>query len=235
LLADARDPAQYDGDAMGSVHDHDPAARDHDRPGLMRRLLGAGRREMWQKLADGIGGQFVDGGLWRGDKVLVEHGPWTITLDTFSETSKDSSITYTRLRAPYVSADGFRFTIYRRSFLSPVAKLLGMQDIEIGDEAFDEAFIVKSNSETRVRRLLANRHLRQLIAAQPSIYMCVKDDEGWFGTRFAEGVDELYFHTHGIIKEPDRLKGLYELFAETLDELLAQRLARDDDPGVKLG
>jgi hypothetical protein len=225
----------YDGDVMGTVHDHDRETRDHTRPGLMKRLLGAGRREMWQKLADGMGGQFVDGGLWRGDKVVVEHGPWTITLDTFSDTSQDSAITYTRLRAPYVSSDGFRFTIYRKSIFSPIGKLLGMQDIEVGDAAFDEAFIIKSNSETRVRRLLANQHLRQLIAAQPSIHMCVKDDEGWFGARFPEGVDELYFHAHGIIKEPERLKGLYELFAETLDELCAQRLARDDAPDVKLG
>jgi hypothetical protein len=47
----------------------------------------------------------------------------------------------------------------------------------------------------------------------------VKDDEGWFGTKFPDGVDELHFAVAGVIKDIDRLKGLYDLFAETLDEL----------------
>ena len=36
---------------------------------------------------------------------------------------------------------------------------------------------------------------------------------------FPEGVDELYFNVAGVIKDLDRLKLLYELFAETLDQL----------------
>jgi hypothetical protein len=62
----------------------------------------------------------------------------------------------------------------------------------------------------------------------------VKDDEGWFGADFPEGVDELYFQVVGVIKEVERLKLIYELFATTLNYLCHIDSAYDDDPQVEL-
>jgi hypothetical protein len=119
-----------------------------------------------------------------------------------------------------VNPRGFRFTIYRKGFFSAIARRLGMQDVEIGDPAFDEEFIVKATDESQVRSLLSDAKIRELIAAQPDIHFSVKDDEAWFFARFPEGVDELYFEVRGVIKDVERLKLLYELFAETLDQLV---------------
>ena len=58
------------------------------------------------------------------------------------------------MRAPYVNPEGFRFTIYRKGLFSDLGKLLGMQDIEVGDPEFDEAFIIKGNDESKVRDAL---------------------------------------------------------------------------------
>ncbi|MNC85574.1 hypothetical protein D3C83_11830 [compost metagenome] len=85
-----------------------------------------------------------------------------------------------------------------------------------------------------MRSLLATPRLRELVAAQPQVHLTVKDDEGWFGADFPDGVDELYFAVAGVIKDLDRLKALYELFAETLDQLVAIGSARDRDPRVTL-
>jgi len=48
------------------------------------------------------------------------------------------------------------------------------------------------------------------------VQFTVKDDEGWFSTAFPKGVDELYFSVVGVIKDVERLKSLYYLFAEVL-------------------
>jgi hypothetical protein len=138
------------------------------------------------------------------------------------------------MRAPYVNPDGFRFTIYRKGFFSELAKLFGMQDIEIGDEAFDEAFILKGNDEYKVQKLFEDRKIRELALAQPQLRLEVKDSEGWFGPRFPENVDELYFHVMGVIKDIERLKGLYELFAAVLDRLCRMGSAYKEEPGVAL-
>jgi hypothetical protein len=155
-----------------------------------------------------------------------------VTLDTYTVSTGKVTIVYTRMRAPYVNPDGFRFTIYRRGLFSDFAKLFGMQDIEVGDPAFDEAFIVKGTDEGRLRSLFSDPRLRELLARQPEITLTVKDDEGWFGPTFPEGVDELHFSVVGIIKDVERLASLYELFAETLDQLCRIGSAYDSDPGV---
>jgi hypothetical protein len=47
-------------------------------------------------------------------------------------------------------------------------------------------------------------------------------------------VDELYFRVVGVIKDVDRLRLLYELFSETLDELCRMGSAYENAPDVKL-
>jgi hypothetical protein len=138
------------------------------------------------------------------------------------------------MRAPFVDPEGFHFTVYRKGIFSDVGKWFGMQDIEIGDEAFDQDFILKSSQESKLRELLGGSKIRELISQQPQIYFAVKDDEGFFRSSFPEGVDELYFQVVGIIKDVARLKLLYELFAETLDQLCRIGSASESTPNVSL-
>lgn len=185
----------------------------------MRGWFHPSREDIWRQLSADIEARYVDGGVWRGDKVEATHGDWVVTLDTYSVHTQHVHITYTRIRAPYVNPDGFRFTIYRRTLFSDIATWFGMQDITIHDEAFDRDFIVKGTNEAKVLELLGESKVRTLIAAQPKVYLTVKDDEGWFKSRYPDGVDALYFQTEGVIKDVDRLKQLFELFAVTLDRL----------------
>lgn len=116
-----------------------------------------------------------------GDKVQATHEEWTVTLDNYVFSTGKVILVFTRMRAPYVNPAGFRFNVYRKGFFGDLAKTLGMQDIAIGDEDFDRAFIVKSSDEGRVRELLSDANIRRLIAQQPDIQFSVRDDEGWFG------------------------------------------------------
>jgi hypothetical protein len=203
--------------------------------GILRELFGPSKEEMWDQLSREIGGEFRAGGFFAESKVVLTHRQWQITLDTYVVSSGKSHITYTRIRAPFVNPDGFRFTIYRKSIFSGIAKLLGTQDIEIGDSYFDDEFIIQSSSEDLVRRLLAASDIRGLIQNQPDIHFEVKDDEGWFQKSFPEGVDELYFQTTGVITDVGRLKGLFDLFAAVLDQLCRMGAAYEKDPDVTLG
>ncbi len=90
--------------------------------GILRNMFGPSKAEMWQQLAMDIGGQYVDGGFWKGDKVQARVGEWTVTLDSYTESSGDTQETYTRLRAPYVNKDGFRFSIHREGLFSGIGR-----------------------------------------------------------------------------------------------------------------
>ena len=201
--------------------------------GFWKKLFGPNINEVWQQLSREIGAEMVGGG-WRPRKVQAHVKDWIITLDTYTVSTGKSSVTYTRMRAPYLNKDGFRFTVYRSGFFTEIGKALGMQDVEIGQPDFDNDFVIKGNDESKLRALFSNLEIRRHIQVQPRIYFHVKDDEGWFGATFPEGVDELYFQVVGIIKDIERLKSLFELFSQVLNHLCHIGSAYEDDPKLAL-
>ena len=200
----------------------------------LRNWFGPTRREIWQQLSDELGATYVKGRAFKADKVQVTHGEWTVTLDTYAVSTGKVTMIFTRMRAPYVNPDRFRFRVYRKGVFSALGKFFGMQDIEIGHPEFDDEFIIQGNDESKVRALFANPEVRRLIEAQPKIQLEIRDDEGFFKTRFPEGVDELHFLALGTIKDVDRLKMMFDLFAAVLEELNRVGSATEADPEVAL-
>jgi len=198
-------------------------------------IFGQGREEVWKELCQRIGADFVDGGFWRGDKVQAHVKNWTLTLDTYTVSTGKSHQVFTRLRAPFCGRGEFRFKIYRKGLLSGIGKALGMMDIESGHSVkFDEDFIIQSNDESRVRAVLADAEVRRLFDAQPTLHVELKDDDGVLFHRFPEGVDELVFQVHGVIKDVERLKLLFDLFTALLVRLVELGVASESAPEVTL-
>ncbi len=200
----------------------------------LRKWIGPSKEEIWRQLCAETGARYVDGGFWKGQKVEATHGQWTILLDTYAVSTGKTTVVFTRLRAPYINPDGFRFKVYRHGFFSDMAKWLGMQDIEVGHADFDRDFIIKGTDQGKLRALFGDAKIRELISAQPQICFEVKDKDGGWGPRFPPDVDELCFHVTGVIKDVARLKLLFELFTETLDQLCRMGSAYEDAPGVHL-
>lgn len=202
--------------------------------GLLRQVFGPSKEEIWSQLSREIGAEYKEDGFFKAGRLVLSHRQWEITLDTYTMHTGKSNITYTRMRAPYVNRDGFRFRIYRKNVFSGIGKLFGVQDVEVGDAFFDDQFIIQGEPEHLVRSLLTNAMVRQLIQSQKDIHFQIKDDEGWFKKSFPEGVDELYFEVVGVIKDRERLKNLFDLFSLVLDELCRLGSAYETDPQVKL-
>ncbi|MCQ4924497.1 DUF3137 domain-containing protein [Tissierella sp. P1] len=201
---------------------------------LLRSIFGPSQEEIWSQFANEIGADFINEGFWKSKKVVARFENWVVTLDTYTQSTGKTSTTYTRIRAPYVNKDGFNFKIYKSGWFSEIGKTLGMQDVEIGYAEFDEKFIIKGNDEAKLIELFSSDKIRELISSQDNIYLEVKNDEGWFGTDFPEGVDELYFQTMGVIKDIERLKSLYMLFALVLDKLCIMGSAYEEGPEITL-
>lgn len=205
---------------------------------IRRSIFGPSKDEIWRQISSDLAGEFVDGGFWEENAVTYNHGEWRIVLDTRTETTYTGAtmmtMQYTRMRAPFINKDGLYFDISNEGFFSSIGKLLGMQDIGIGDQVFDDRFLIKGNSPEKIRLLLADERIRELIRKQPNIHLRIKDDEGMFGTDFPDGVDELHFECAGVIKETEVLKDLFELFCVILERLVQIDSAYEDDPKVIL-
>lgn len=196
--------------------------------------FGPSRAEIWRKLSAQIGGSYSERTWRKSDRIQVTHAHWTITLDTFTTHANNAHIPYTRFRAPFLDTAKFRCKIYRSNFFSAIGKWLGMQDVVIGHEPFDEHFVVKSNDEQKVRAFCQNAELRKLLSAQKSITLSVEDHEGWFGPKFPPDTDELRVVVHGHLKDTERLRALFHLFAVALDQLCAIGAAYAEKPSLQL-
>jgi len=206
--------------------------------GSFKSLFGPSREEIWQALHEQIGGEVIAGGFCRGEKLQAQAGDWTVTLDEYTVTSIAGkvpiSIPYTRLLAPFPNPSGFRFSIHRASFFSHLGTLLGMQDVEVGYPEFDNDFVIKSDNEQVVKSLCRSERLRALVTAQPRFQLNIRDEEGWFGKSYPEGVDVLVFEVSEHIRDVSRLKGLYDVFAEALHRLSELGVAGKGTGGVAI-
>ena len=200
----------------------------------LRKWFGPSKEEVWRQLCDETGADFVQGGFWKGDKVQATHEEWIITLDTFVVSTGKTTVVFTRLRAPYINPDHFRFSVHQRGLFSEIAEWFGAQDVEVGHEDFDRDFVIRGTDGGKLVALFDNPKLRELIAIHPQIHFTVKDNEGVLGLPFPEDTDELYFHVVGVIKDVERLKALFELFAETLDQLCRIGSAYEEAPPLEL-
>jgi hypothetical protein len=191
--------------------------------GFFKSAFRPSRDEVWTLLRKQFGGEVVPGGFWHGDKLQVQVGDWTVSLDEYTTMVMAGRVPimihHTRMRAPFPNPSGFRFSIYRASVFSGLGALLGMQDIQVGHPEFDEDFVIKGNNESAVKTLCNSERLRALVTAQPKFGLTIHDDDGWFGAKYPPGVDVLSFDVAEQIRDVDRLKGLYDVFAETLNLL----------------
>src|SRR5437868_265680 len=112
--------------------------------GILRNVFGPSREEIWRQLSAEIDGRYVQR-PWKRDKVEAVHGPWTVTLDRYVVSTGKSSAVFTRMRAPFVNAQGFRFRIHRKGLFGDLAKWLGIEDIDVGFPEFDDAFVIRGN------------------------------------------------------------------------------------------
>jgi len=221
---------------------------------ILRQAFYGSRDEIWrglmQQMATETGGHVVQsifGSGGEADKIQIKHGEWTVTVDLYTEeTALDVVETllvnhfhqgqlYTRIRAPYITGDGFRFTICAKSALSGAAKWFGMQDIEVGDPGFDSQFVIQSNNVDKVRQLFSDAKIRELLQKMPVVTMMVRDDEGYFTMpEFPPDTDELCVMAPDYPTTVEPLKRLGDLFAETLDGLCRIGTAYETPPTISL-
>ena len=201
----------------------------------------------WQQLATEVGGELITR-KERGRRFLGRHlqlavvgkaGRSPIALDLKLEAGADTvpSWLVTRIRAPYVARDAFSFSVKRvRARLSDgavlhgMARLAGRHKVEPGDLGFDRDFLITANDTAQVRALLADPRIRDLIQSQPSLDISAARP-GWrLFKRSSQRLSVVRFEEEGVITDVERLKSLFELIRETLNQLCQIGSASQEEP-----
>jgi len=175
---------------------------------------------IWEEFAIATGGKFVEREEnWLSDKTEIDYNGWKIIFDNYTLCSDKFQREMTRVIAPIISIDKFRFEIYRNGLIRSIEKIFGAQDIEIGRPEFDKAFIIKANNEFKIKSLLQNQKIRNLIETQKEVNLELSNQKGVWESKLPGKELELQFYVDGAIQDINHLKLLLNLFQELLDNL----------------
>ena len=122
-----------------------------------------------------------------------------------------------RFRLRFTSPDGFGFRVYRKKWPQRLGQKLGFQDVAIGTDAFDDAYIVKTNDEEKVRLVLEG--LEDVIRTVPQDERFEIRQRRFWGGGPPEGVMELTMVDLWTVTSTEALEKRIEMFATTMDAL----------------
>ncbi|MEA2000740.1 MAG: hypothetical protein U9N84_02445 [Actinomycetota bacterium] len=125
---------------------------------------------VWTAFAAEMGLDFVAGKGFSRPVLTGSVAGFPLTIDTYMQRSGNNSTTYTRYRMTYPPL-GMHLQLSRQGAFSAITKLFGQQDVEVGDDSFDDAFIIKTDDPARLRALMTpsvRSGLIRLVASHPT-------------------------------------------------------------------
>ncbi|MEL6178318.1 MAG: hypothetical protein AAFS10_05160 [Myxococcota bacterium] len=167
------------------------------------------KRKRWTEIAQALGlthneGPFLGVGSIEGEY----HGYW-VRIDTFTSGSGKNSKTYTRIQTFHNPPLGLGLNIYREGIFSGFGKMLGFQDIEVGDRQFDDRFTIKGQDEESVIKLLDADVRQQLMLYDERVGPLNVNDE------------RVYYQRRGVLTDQATITHVL-----SGQQVVAQRLTR---------
>ena len=181
----------------------------------------------WQHAAQILGGE-LDYADERDDKgrsenleLRVAHRHWHIAFAARTvERSDEKPDAYTRVRCEVRNPERFRFTLYEERIKDRLFKIMGLQDIIVGDAAIDKRFIIQATHEDRIQALFHLASVRAAFASPYVAHLRLIDDEDNATHPLPPGMDLLYGRSAKRMHELPEILAHFQLFSATLDGLL---------------
>lgn len=197
-------------------------------------VFGPNRKELFQNFNEEIGGSYVEGSWSKGPRLEIRHESWTMYLDIHVVSNGKSSVKYTRLRVCFKNPSYYELKIKKENVFSKIGKALGTMDIQIGDEIFDNTYVIKSNDESTTYKLLNSATIRELISSFKKMNLVISPKKHQYGTKCSEGESVLSYMVPHVIKDVSTIKKLLTLFEEMLNQLYELRIITEESVTTRL-
>ena len=149
-----------------------------------------------------------------------------------SYTTQD--VTYTQIFAIFNNLVDFKMSVHKQGFLAKIEKMLGFQDIIIGNPQIDEAFVIKGNNEALVSGFFSGVKIREMFLAlsEMPFQFDVKRNRGVSKNR-EESLREICYNYPEMIKDKEMLRAIVELVEESLVQLANIGVTSNRAPELK--
>jgi hypothetical protein len=149
------------------------------------------QKQRWMEAAALVGGEFEDTktAWYQGSvlKIRATIDGMGVHVDHYTVSTGKSSQIYTRLIAIGTGTPHLKLSVHKAGFFSSLGKAFGTQDVIVGDQMFDDAFIVKASDETLCKEWITQEARDQMLLCQEYSFS-IKGREG-LATR--TGIEEI--------------------------------------------
>lgn len=197
---------------------------------FLRQIFGPSLNEIWLQFSKHIGGTVVKD-ISFSCRIDAPHKEWTIMLGTEYGGEGEPCTT---ISVPYKCNDDFRFSVFRGGHLVDLFReFRGKQSLDVG---FDKLFTVEGTDVVKLRELFSQETIRRGVQRQERGFRISAEvkKKNSSSSEVVGSVQVLCLRVPEVVKDPDYLKLLYDLFIEVLDFLCRIGSASEDNPRVVL-
>lgn len=165
--------------------------------------------ETLKSLALELGGEYKKGSLLINPVLSGEYKGRRLFIDTFSRTREDvdghhETTYYMRVQLWHKGSVKGEVSVYREGFLSGLGKMLGAQDIQIGNPEFDKEFMVRGEDELQVKKLLDVDLQKKLLESKTPLKVMP---------------DRVYFESGVHIADKEKILKILDLMSYVADKV----------------
>lgn len=180
---------------------------------------------VWRDFADDKGGRVVVDDSQPSSPVMAIHVPIPDSKDTITFKpwlpSGKKAFEATFATISFKSDEEFAFAIWTEGRMDQLHKVLGMQDVKVGDEKFDKRFIVQANSETLVQKFFADGQLVRMLMEQPTCELRLIPDaaEHFPDHEIPAGHSAILFAQDQLVDKFEHLEAILTTLTHVLERL----------------
>ena len=148
---------------------------------------------VWAQLAADLGLEYSRPSSWQAGTITGPYQDFQVQIYVFTRGGGKNKTTLTAVKTFVNPQLTLGLKIYREHALSGIGKVLGFQDIQTGDKAFDDRFLIKGKDEAGVLRLLTPSLRQEILRFDRFAARATVDDHG------------AYWEKVGVISDRDLL------------------------------
>lgn len=112
-------------------------------------------QQAWQTVAQQLRLSYFNTSQWQVGEIQGSYRGHEVRIWSFHRGGGKNKQTYTAITTRLPQSLGLGLHITPEGFFTGLGKAFGVQDIQVGDQRFDQAFLIKGRDEAKVVRLLS--------------------------------------------------------------------------------
>lgn len=181
---------------------------------------------VWRDFADSKGGQVVEDQTKTNSPIVSMHIPvegtdTSVNFAPFRLKGDKKGDKGTAATIHFAPRENFVFSIRSEKGMDQIGKMMGLQDIQMGDQEFDERFLIQGSDPGKVVHIFAEMDLRDLLLGQNTAELRLVQETEHFPTelKVPKGRHAVVFNHNDRVDKFEQLEAIFLILTSTVHRL----------------